>query len=239
MTDTPTGDERAPTTPAKSAAPAADLDRAAADLLAAIGADSSSGETVRRLLAEIVERARRAEQMLAAERERAVRLEEYATVDEVTGLLNRRGFEDGLRRSLSRALRYGEVGALILVDLVCLADVTEAHGAPAGDFMLSAVATMLRGRFREVDYVARLERGRFALLLPVISREDARRRAAMLKSQLVKLAVPWDGHDLAVEVRLGLVHYGQRDAAEDLLERVEAELEEREQRIARLRYPAV
>lgn len=239
MTDTPTGDEQAPAPPAMSAAPAADLDRAAADLLAAIGPDSSGGETARRLLAEIVERARRAEQTLAAERERAVRLEEYATVDDVTGLLNRRGFEDGLRRSLARARRYGEVGALILVDLVCLADVTETHGASAGEFMLSAIATMLRGRFREVDYVARLERGRFALLLPVISQEDARRRAAMLKSQLVRLAVPWHGRDLAVEVRLGLVHYGQRDAVEDLLERVEAELEEREQRIARLRHPAV
>lgn len=189
-------------------------------------------------LAEALERAERTERLLAAERERVERLLASATVDEITGLLNRRGFEDGLLRSLARARRYGEVGALILLDIVNLAEIRETHGQAASNYMLSATATLLRTRFREVDYVAHLERGRFALLLPVISQEDSRRRAAMLKNQISKQIVPWQGLDLAVDARLGLVHYGQRDAAEDLLVRVEAELEERERHDARLRHPA-
>lgn len=188
-------------------------------------------------LAEALERAAKAERALAIERDRVERLLAHATFDEETGLLNRRGFEDGLLRSLARARRYGEVGAMMLVDLVNLGDVVAEHGQPAGSYVLSAMATVLRGRFREVDYIARIERSRFALLLPVISQEDARRRAAMLKSQIAKQTVAWQGNDLSVEARLGLVHYGQRDAAEDLLERVEAELEERERRVARLRNP--
>lgn len=199
-------------------------------------ADLSTDEA-KRQLAEALDRAARAEQALAAERELVERLLAHATFDEETGLLNRRGFEDGLLRSLARARRYGEVGAMMLVDLVNLADIAAEHGQPAGIYVLSAMATVLRSRFREVDYIARIDRGRFALLLPVISQEDARRRAAMLKSQIAKQSVSWQGRNLSVEARLGLVHYGQRDAAEDLLERVEAELEEREQRVARLRNP--
>lgn len=191
----------------------------------------------KRQLAEALDRAARAERELAAERDLVEGLLAHATFDEETGLLNRRGFEDGLLRSLARARRYGEVGALMLVDLVNLADIVAEHGQAAGSYVLTAMATVLRGRFREVDYIARIERGRFALLLPVISQEDARRRAAMLKSQIAKQTVSWQGRDLSVEARLGLVHYGQRDAAEDLLERVEAELEERERRVARLRNP--
>lgn len=213
-------------------------DKLAAAAKGVAAAESVSEVEARRLLSEALERTARAERALAAERERVERLLALTTVDEATGLLNRRGFEDGLLRSLARARRYGEVGALMLVDLVNLAEIVEEKGQAAGGYALSATAAILRGRFREVDYIARLERGRFALLLPVISQEDARRRAAMLKSQIAKQAISWQGHDLLVEARLGLVHYGQRDAAEDLLERVEAELEERERHVARLRHPA-
>lgn len=203
------------------------------------GADRTTGGAgAGQRLAEALDRAQRAETALAAERDRVEKLLAHATYDEATGLLNRRGFEDGLMRSLARARRYGEVGALMLVDLVNLVEIAERHGQEASGFVLSAMATILRSRFREVDYVARIERDRFALLLPVISQEDARRRAAMLKSQIGRQTVPWQGAEIAVEARLGLVHYGQRDAAEDLLERVEAELEERERRIALLRHPA-
>ncbi len=125
----------------------------------------------------------------------------------------------------------------MLVDVISHERVRDESGSAAGDYLLTAIGNIVRGRFREVDYVARLEHGRFALLLPIISPEDARRRAAMLKSQLDRVIVPWQNQDLAVEARIGLVHYGQRDAAEDLLERVEAELEEREQRVAGLRRP--
>jgi len=199
--------------------------------------DDRSEAEAKRQLNEALDRAARAEQALAAQRDLVERLLAHATFDEETGLLNRHGFEDGLLRCLARARRYGEVGAMMLVDLINLDDIVAEHGQAAGSYALTAMATVLRGRFREVDYVARIERGRFALLLPVISQEDARRRAAMLKSQIAKQTMSWQSRDLPVEARLGLVHYGQRDAAEDLLERVEAELEERERRVARLRNP--
>jgi hypothetical protein len=74
--------------------------------------------------------------------------------------------------------------------------------------------------------------------LVLIGQEDARRRAATLKGYLDALEVPWQGVEIPIQARVGLVHYGQADAAEDILERAEAELEEREQRVARLRHPA-
>lgn len=227
-----------PDTPAAGASPSADAEREAESLIGGLGLAPAAKADVGRILAETLARAMDAEEALEAERRRAEWLRAHTTVDEVTGLLNRRGFEEGLQRSLARARRYDEVGTLMLVDVVSHQAVREEAGPSAGDYLLTAVGNIVRGRFREVDYVARLERGRFALLLPIISPEDARRRAAMLKSQLDRVIVPWQNQDLAVEARIGLVHYGQRDAAEDLLERVEAELEEREQRVSRLRHPA-
>lgn len=207
-------------------------------LLASIDPQTPGDESTRRVIEDALGRMLQAEERLVGAERRIEWLESQNVCDEVTGLLNRRGFGDALHRGLARSRRYGETGALLLLDLFRYEDIVEEHGAGAGDYALTAVANILLRRFRDVDYIARLEGGRFAVLLVVIGQEDARRRAAMLKGHLDEVAVPWDGSDIAVHVRIGLVHYAQNDIAEDILEHAEAELEEREQRVARLRNPA-
>lgn len=176
------------------------------------------------------------ERLLRAER-RIEWLESRNVSDEVTGLLNRRGLGDALDRALARARRYGETGSLLMLDLPRYEAIAEERGAAAGDYVLAAIGNILQRQFREVDYIARLEGGRFAALLLHITDEDARRRAVMLKDHLGAVTVPWDGEDIAIHVRTGIVPYAPNDTAEDILERAEAELEERERRIARLRKP--
>jgi len=206
--------------------------------LVAVDPDASCDDSMHHTMEATLARALRAEESLARAEQRLEWLESRNVQDEATGLLNRRGFRDGLRRGVARARRYGETGALLLLDLIRYEGIVEEHGAGAGDYTLTAIANILQIRFRDVDYVARLESGRFAVQLVLIGEEDARRRAATLKGYLDELEVPWQGVDIPIQVRIGLVHYGQNDMAEDLLERAEAELEEREQRIARLRRPA-
>jgi len=207
-------------------------------LLASIDPQAPEVEAVRRVVEDALGRVEQAEERFTRAERRIEWLESRNVCDEVTGLLNRRGFGDALHRGMARARRYGETGALLLLDLPRQEEVVEAHGAGAGDYVLTAVANILLRRFREVDYIARLEGGRFAVLLVQIAQDDARRRAAMLKGHLDEVAVPWHGADIAIHARVGLFYYAQNDIAEDLLERAEAELEEREQRVARLRNPA-
>jgi len=177
--------------------------------------------------AEALEATARAEQALAAERGRVEQLLAQTTLDEVTGLLNRRGFADAATRSLARARRYREIGALILMDIAGMEDTRTRLGEDAGNFLVVSVGNLLRTRFRDVDYVARLEGGRFALLLPMIAEEDARRRTATLKTHLDRMSVPWQGQTMRVRARIGLINYGPREATADLLERAEADMRER------------
>ncbi len=200
--------------------------------------DSPADETMRRMLENALARAASAEEALEAAERRLEWLDSRNIYDEVTGLLNRRGLRDALRHDLSRARRYGDTGALMLMDIVQLDAVREEHGGDAANYMLTAIGNILQTRFREVDRIGWLEDGRFAIALTLIGQEDGRKRAAMLKGYLDEVEVPWQGCNIPVKVRVGLAFYGQRDAVEDLLERAEAELEEREQRIARLSHPA-
>lgn len=200
--------------------------------------DSPADETMRRMLQNALARAAAAEESLEAAERRLQWLESRNIFDEVTGLLNRKGIKDALRHDLARARRYGDTGALLLMDVMGFDAVREEHGGDAANYLLTAIGNILQTRFREVDRIGWLEGGRFAAALTLIGHDDARKRAAMLKGYLDEVEVPWHGRSIPVTVRIGLAFYGQRDAVEDLLERAEAELEEREQRISRLRHPA-
>jgi diguanylate cyclase (GGDEF)-like protein/PAS domain S-box-containing protein len=97
------------------------------------------------------------------------RLRHLADHDDLTGLINRRRFQEELERHLAQGRRYGMSGALLVLDLDGFKEVNDTHGHSAGDRVLQAVAAALRDRLRESDTVARLGGDEFAVLLP---RED-------------------------------------------------------------------
>jgi diguanylate cyclase (GGDEF)-like protein/PAS domain S-box-containing protein len=94
------------------------------------------------------------------------RLRHLADHDDLTGLINRRRFQEELRRHLAEGRRYGLSGVLLVLDLDGFKEVNDNHGHSAGDLVLCAVADALRSRLRESDIVARLGGDEFAVLLP-------------------------------------------------------------------------
>jgi diguanylate cyclase (GGDEF)-like protein len=201
------------------------VDRVAERLLASIDPAAPTDSSTRRMLADALAMAARVERSIALQRARIAWLMDRTVRDDVTDLLNRRGFTDALRVSLARARRFGETGALIYLEIDDFPEIQETYGKPAGDYVLAAVGNILRTRFREIDYTARVDSGRFAVLLTMIDSEDAQRRAAAMVGFVNSLAVPWQGQDIAVRLRVGLAHFDRNDEEASLLERVEADLE--------------
>jgi diguanylate cyclase (GGDEF)-like protein/PAS domain S-box-containing protein len=103
------------------------------------------------------------------------RLRHLADHDDLTGLINRRRFQEDLERHLAEGRRYGMTGALLVLDLDDFKAVNDTHGHSAGDAVLRAVADVLRSRLRGSDIVARLGGDEFAVLLPRETPEDAER----------------------------------------------------------------
>jgi diguanylate cyclase (GGDEF)-like protein/PAS domain S-box-containing protein len=103
------------------------------------------------------------------------RLEEdlryLADHDPLTGLRNRRLFENDLRLQVARSRRYGEEAALMVIDLDDFKQVNDRHGHKVGDDALKAVAKALTRRLRQTDLVARLGGDEFAVLLPHIDKQ--------------------------------------------------------------------
>jgi diguanylate cyclase (GGDEF)-like protein len=108
-------------------------------------------------------------------------LRELTDREALTGLLNRRSFEDELERHLARGRRYGMTGALIVIDLNDFKSVNERHGVRAGDRVLIVVAAALSNRLRTTDVIARVGGDQFAILLPQAKPHEAERVSQALE----------------------------------------------------------
>ena len=121
-------------------------------LLAAVGVAVSS------LLGALI--------LIWSRNEQVQRLEREAGEDALTGLKNRRRFEEDVRAAMARRRRDRGTGALLMIDLDHFKEVNDSHGHPAGDRLIEEVAQVLRRRARAGEIVARLGGDEFAVVLP-------------------------------------------------------------------------
>lgn len=99
-------------------------------------------------------------------------LEEAASTDGKTGLLNAAAWHAHAQREVTRAVREGGAASLLILDLDHFKSVNDRHGHLAGDEVLSAVAETLRSEVRENDLVGRFGGEEFVVLLPGVDDSD-------------------------------------------------------------------
>jgi diguanylate cyclase (GGDEF)-like protein len=115
----------------------------------------------------------------------AAELERVASTDSLTGLANRRAWEDALPRELARSTRSGTPVAIALLDLDHFKGHNDEHGHDGGDVLLKEAAAMWLGELRDSDLLVRYGGEEFALLLPDCGAADV--HAVVEK---VRLATP-------------------------------------------------
>ena len=145
------------------------------------------------------------------------KLQINAATDPLTGLYNRRFFDEYFEKELNRAKRYEHHLALISLDLHRFKEVNDRFGHLKGDQVLQLAATTLRSSMRTSDYAFRIGGDEFAMLLPQSDREQAatlgRRVRANFLAAIAPLAI-----DSGVSFDYGLaVHPEDGDQTEILL----------------------
>jgi diguanylate cyclase (GGDEF)-like protein/PAS domain S-box-containing protein len=145
-------------------------------------------------------------------------LRHMADHDALTGLFNRRRFEEELERHIAHGRRYGMGGALLLLDLDDFKQVNDGHGHRAGDRVLTAVAAVLLHRLRESDIVARFGGDEFAVLMPVGAASEAAELADLLAAA-VHSEVPTPAGPLNASV--GIALFEESTTPDEILSRAD------------------
>jgi diguanylate cyclase (GGDEF)-like protein len=130
-----------------------------------------------------------------------------ARTDVLTGLANRRHFDEQLRRVIAETDRFGGTCSLILVDLDHFKSINDQHGHDAGDAILKHVAQVLSDGVRTVDLCARYGGEEIALLLPQTSQAGAADLAERLRSTLEARAAAYNGGEVKVTASFGVATY--------------------------------
>jgi len=121
------------------------------------------------------------------------KLQVNAATDALTGLHNRRLFDEYFEKEMNRAKRYGQQLAVVILDLHKLKEVNDRHGHLQGDQVLQIAAATLRRTLRSSDFAFRIGGDEFAVLLPQTDTEQAvtlcRRVRSQYESELAPLGL--------------------------------------------------
>jgi diguanylate cyclase (GGDEF)-like protein len=136
-----------------------------------------------------------------------------AKTDQLTGLPNRRGFEEEFARVIAETDRFGGESALIIADVDHFKLVNDTYGHDAGDQVLKAVGATLLAMARTTDKVARLGGEELAILLPQTDAEGAMEATERCRAAIEALAVRTSVGTVRVTASFGVAMYAARSAA--------------------------
>ena len=124
--------------------------------------------------------------------------------DELTGLPNRRLFQDRLANALERARRTGTQAALLLVDLNHFKRVNDSLGHHTGDILLQRVGALLSGRVRRSDTVARTGGDEFSIVLEEPASRESAEEVCRSLLELLKEPLEVGDHKVAIGASVGM-----------------------------------
>lgn len=142
-----------------------------------------------------------------------------AVTDPLTGVRNRRGYDEEMERELARARRTGRPLSLLLVDLDDFSEVNARFDYPGGDLVLQEFADLLERAARATDTVCRRGGEEFAILLPETARDEGRLFYARLREEVQLMAFSNVGR---LTFSAGLVEWQASESAESLDARASA-----------------
>jgi len=140
-----------------------------------------------------------------SERQKVAELLQLSMIDALTGIANRRAFEEALGQEWRRMLRHGTVLSLLMIDVDYFKRFNDTYGHVAGDHCLRAVAQALAGRARRAgEMVARYGGEEFAVLLPHCSIDDARRLGELICVSVREQNIPHAGSAIAPHLTISV-----------------------------------
>lgn len=151
----------------------------------------------------------------AANSQLYTKAEQRARIDELTGLFNRRHFDETLKQEIDRHSRYGSMVSLVFMDLDNFKSYNDSKGHVAGDKLLAQVGVLLDDATRKIDLTFRYGGDEFAIIMPHTSGDDSFTVAERIRQ---RLASEMSECNIAITASIGLSSWpGDGLTADDMI----------------------
>lgn len=171
--------------------------------------------------AELQQRLEVAENQIATQAAEIQVYESESRTDSLTGLGNRRAFDDELRRRLAEWQRNATPCSLVMLDIDHFKNFNDTHGHQAGDEALRQVAKVLKSHSREMDLPCRYGGEEFGVIFPSTAAAEACVLAERVRKAVENSATEFDGKRLQLTCSLGLSQLAAGDDVARLIRRAD------------------
>jgi diguanylate cyclase (GGDEF)-like protein len=152
-------------------------------------------------------------------------LREQATRDSLTGLYNRRYFNETIERELARARRENHPVSVMIMDIDLFKQINDSHGHAFGDEVLRVLSSLININIRAGDIAYRYGGDEFVVVLPGAGIEVTKRRAEMVCQAFNAASIHDDGRALAATISVGISTYPKHgDNGDVILSRADSAL---------------
>src|SRR5678816_2397027 len=140
-----------------------------------------------------------------------------AETDELTGMLNLRGFAIAANRLFAQALRHERASSVLMIDSDNLKSINDAYGHEAGNHLLRHLAQAIQAELRFTDIAARYGGDEFIVLLPETPAKGAMEVAERIRTRIASMPLPVNGSAVSASVSIGIACYPEDGGTLDAL----------------------
>ena len=158
-----------------------------------------------------------AEKRIKRQEIRIKHLESLSVTDELTQLLNRRGFLQRFQCSLSISRRNNTGGSLMILDLDKFKQINDTYGHSAGDDVLQNVGVSISKVVRESDIVGRIGGDEFSILMPGANSMTVTKRISQIHSAISDMKFPWNYQNITIRGSIGRCDYQSQENEQEIL----------------------
>lgn len=166
------------------------------------------------------------QERIARDQRRRKSLELEVLIDPLTGIANRRGLDQHLRKEIKKFKRHNIIFSLIFFDIDDFKQVNDTYGHWVGDKCISNIVERVRQNLRETDFVARYGGDEFIVCLPMTDGKSADFVARKLSNAIANTRFIYQDAQIQLSISVGATQVNEMDTTESIITRADSALYE-------------